>query len=337
MTTDTPKDQPQPELAELSTLQFKGMANVELASIPALVRRSGVDLDEDLSGSEPRNAVSLHLAAAVRRLPEMDQQVATVLFGLSKEAYVWGVHRRHQAVELETGMSWSSYRHTPFAGLCLRLLAALGELPTIGIPSSSKRSNLGYRLQLLESEYLVPTAHDPAVVITEHRRIVADVDGFAEWRIPTDYRTSALDGEPTIRLIGGGHLTFDPVMLRDQEGAGFKADISVLLPRPLMAGEIFDFKLYRRVPVDIHRYWAASGPFYTGYGLEPQTDVLKLSLQFDKTRPPTRIEKQNGVLPSRQFIFGAEGTESIALDDSARVNFEWRGPKSRDWYGAIWE
>lgn len=326
-----------PEQADLGTLQFKGLANIDLSAIASLLKAAGIDPDAGIAGSsDVRSNLRTRMIAAASRLASNDEHIALCLFGLSDEAYSWGPQRRHSQVEKLAGLPWSAYRHGPFAGLCKRILAALSELPTQHPGEPGARTDLEYRLEVLESEYTVPTADDPAVEVLERRRIVAEVDGFKLWRIPVTYISRAVNGDPTIRLIGLGKLSFDPVMLREEEGWGFKAEVIVELPRALLAGESFEFRLRRRIPVDLQLYKEASAPYFWGYALEPRTDMLKLSMHFDPDRVPSQMERQDGVLPSQQFVFGAKHTEAVVLDDSAQVDFEWRSPRARDWYGVIW-
>jgi hypothetical protein len=321
---------------QLRHLHSRGLAQVDVAELSEVMALSLVKRSlQESNDSDPRVGLANAIVAAANRLSPKDRDLITLLFGVER-AYGWGVHKRHRAVAAESGLAWNVFRHSPFEGLRRRLLSVLTS-DEVTFRRASSTGGVGYRLELLEHDYVVPTTNDPSIVVVERRRLIAESDGLEEWRVPIWYHLSSLAGEPSIRLIGAGQLTFEPVMLRGQEGTGFKADLSVRFPHPLSQGESFEFKLYRRIPVDLDVYRGAMGPFYTGFDLLPRAERLEIRVQFDPNNLPSRIERQDAVTPSQQFEFGALGTESVELDGRTEISCHWKSTQPRYWYGLIWE
>ena len=326
-----------PELdRQLRLLHSQGLAHIDVDQVGQILELPVVKAHlQESNDSDPRAGLMDALVTAANRLSQKDRDLVVLLFGI-EHAYGWGVQKRPVAVAAEAGLSWNVFRHSPCEGLRKRLVSVLAsEKPTFRRAVSP--GGAGYRLEVLEHDYVVPTESDPSIVVMERRRLVAETDGLEEWRIPIWYHLTTLDGDPTIRLIGSGKLTFEPVILRGQEGAGFKADLSVRFPRPLSHGESFEFKLYRRIPVNLEAYRKAMGPFYTGFDLLPRAERLDIRVQFDPDHLPERLERQDGVTPSQQFEFGAVGTEAVELGTRTEVRCHWKNTQPRYWYGLIWE
>ena len=322
---------------QLAHLHFKGLAGVDLLEIPAVTGHPKVQARLTSSTSAAvRKAIGEAFSSAALHLADVDRRLVPILFGVG-DTYGWGVRRRHTKASELTKLAWTHYRHEPFSGLCRRLTAALENRDPVTTGGSQPLPGIGFRLARLEQEYVVPTVADAAATLMERRRIVSEMDGLSEWSMPTKFLSDSMTATPTAVLIGSGTLTFDPIPLRDQAGAGYEADMVVTFPRPLQKGEEFDFKILRRLPVDIERYRQTQGPYYTGYGLTPVTDVLRITVQLDAEHLPTRVVRQNGVMNASRFSFTAPESETLVTDGISVITSEWRTPQVRRWFGLIWD